>query len=311
MPENRLFLPEGLQPSGNYTLADLKYAQETGSILEAPVLRCDTEHTLHVALGNIRGVIPAGETVAPWMSGADRDISILSRVGKQTCFIVQRLETDSKGSAVAILSRRAAQEKAMDFFLSHLVPGMLLTCRATHLEQFGVFADIGCGIIALLPIELISISRISHPKERFKIGQKFPAVIQHINAQQRRITLTHRELLGSWMENASRFQSGETVGGIVRSVKEYGSFVELTPNLSGLADAQEPLAVGDNVSVFIKSIRPERMKIKLQVIEKLPSISTPVPMRYQITDGTLTQWLYSPPDYEKEPIFTDFTEPAP
>ena len=198
----------------------------------------------------------------------------------------------------------------MEFFLSHLKPGVLLTCRVTRLESFGVFADIGCGIIAMLPIERISVSRISHPQERFKPGQKFLAAVWRIDPQQRRITLTHRELLGSWMENASRFQSGETVPGIVRSVKEYGSFIELTPNLSGLADAREHLSEGDAVSVYIKSIRPERMKIKLQVIEKLPPLSEPEPLRYQITDGKLERWVYSPPNCEKEPMVTDFTVPA-
>lgn len=70
--------------------------------------------------------------------------------------------------------------------------------------------------------------------------------------------MTHKELLGTWMENASWFCPGETVRGTVRSVKEYGSFIELTPNLSGLADAREKLDPGDGVSVYIKSIRPEK-----------------------------------------------------
>ena len=123
--------------------------------------------------------------------------------------------------------------------------------------------------------------------------------------------MTHRELLGTWMENASRFCPGETVRGTVRSVKEYGSFIELTPNLSGLADMREGLSPGDGVSVFIKSIRPERMKIKLQVIEKLPPLAGPEPPRYQITDGRLEHWVYSPPNYEKVPVETDFTAPSP
>ena len=98
--------------------------------------------------------------------------------------------------------------------------------------------------------------------------------------------------------------------GIVRSVQPYGSFIELAPNLSGLADTREDLAPGDRVSVYIKSIRPERMKIKLQVIEKLPPAAAP-PLRYQITDGRLEHWVYSPPNYEKEPVETDFTALSP
>ena len=195
----------------------------------------------------------------------------------------------------------------MEFFLEHLIPGSVLVGRVTRLETFGVFVDIGCGIIAMLPIERISVSRITHPEERFREGQKILAAVWKFDRTQRRITMTHRELLGSWMENASRFQVGETVRGIVRNVMDYGTFVELAPNLSGLADARGHLSTGDSVSVYIKSIRPERMKIKLQIIEKLSPAPEPEKLIYQITDGTLSRWVYSQPGYEKQLVETDFT----
>ena len=113
------------------------------------------------------------------------------------------------------------------------------------------------------------------------------------------------------MENASRFAPGDTVQGVIRSIRDYGAFVELTPNLSGLADVKEGTAEGDRVSVFIRSIRPERMKIKLQIIQRLPPRLAPTPPRYQITDGRLERWGYSPPGCEKPEIFTDFTACGP
>ena len=310
MPENKLYPPEGLRPSAPLSLSDLREALETGAVLEAPVQRCDVSHTLHLSLGGVQGRIPREEAVAPWISGAERDIAVLSRVGKPTCFTVAALEADGRGAPLALLSRRAAQEQAMAHLLDRLEPGSVLTGRVTRLESFGAFVDVGCGIVAMLPIEHISVSRISHPKERFHEGQKILAAVRAIDRETRRITLTHRELLGTWMDNASRFRPGETVRGVVRTVKDYGSFIELTPNLSGLADAKERLSPGDGVSVYIKSIRPERMKIKLQVIEKLPP--APVePLHYQVTDGSLDRWVYSPPGCEKPVVETVFKAPSP
>ena len=310
MPENKYFLPEGLRSPAVYTLQNLKAALKSGEILEAIPNRCGADQTLFFSLNGIAARMPRQEVIAPWISGADRDISILSRVGKQTCFTVTGLESDPRGAPVALLSRRAAQEQAFRGFLEGLKPGTVLTCRVTRMESFGVFLDIGCGIIAMLPVEYISISRISHPRERFQEGQKILAAVRSIDPDTRRITLTHRELLGSWMDNASRFCPGETVQGIVRSVKDYGSFIELSPNLSGLCDGREDLTSGDRVSVFIKSIRPERMKIKLQVIEKLPPRGTPEPLVYQVTDGQLDHWVYSPPGCEKT-VETWFTASCP
>ena len=310
MPENKLYPPEGLRPPVPLTFDRLRDALESGEILEAPVHRCGVDHTLYLNLGGVQARIPREEAVAPWISGAERDIAVLSRVGKPTCFTVTALEADEKGAPAALLSRRAAQEQAMEYFFGHLEPGTVLTGRVTRLESFGAFVDVGCGIVAMLPIEHISVSRISHPKDRFQDGQKILTAVWSLDREARRITLTHRELLGTWMENASRFRPGETVRGVVRTVKDYGSFIELAPNLSGLADAKERLAPGDGVSVYIKSIRPERMKIKLQVIEKLPPAPAE-PIHYQVTDGKLEHWVYSPPNYEKQAVETVFTAPSP
>lgn len=311
MPENRLFPPEGWRDAPVPSLPQLREAAKSGQILQGAVTRCDSSHTLTVPMGSVRGFIPREEVVAPWVSGAQRDISILSRVGKEVSFTVRSVGSDEKGAPIAMLSRREAQEKALAFFLDTLQPGMVLACRVTHLAPFGAFLDIGCGIIAMLPIELISVSRLSNSSERFREGQKILAVVKDFDREKRRITMSHRELLGTWLENASRFAVGDTVQGIVRSVKDYGSFIELAPNLSGLAENRIGLTPGDRVSVYIKTIRPERMKIKLQVIEKLPPLDSPPEFSYQITDGRLEHWVYSPPDYEKAAVETVFTASGP
>ena len=292
LPKNGSYLPEGLRPPATYDLAELRTAKENGTILEGNALRCSADRTLYVSLGAAEGIIPREEAVAPWISGAGRDISLLTCVGSPVCFCVTAIEVDEKGAPRIYLSRRQAQEIAKEYFLQHYTPGTVITARLTHMEQFGVFADIGCGIIAMLPIENISVSRSSHPRQRFRVGQKILAVISAVDPAIPRFTLTHKELLGSWLENAGQFHPGETVPGVIRAVKDYGCFVELTPNLSGLADSREFLAVGDHVSVFIKSIRPERMKIKLQIIQKLDTPPSPTTPRYFLTDGIVRGWVY-------------------
>ena len=117
MPENKLYPPEGLRPPSSFTMQGLREALEQGTVLEDTALRCDAGHDLFFSLGGIRGRMPRAEVLAPWISGAQRDIAVLSRVGKPTCFQVSALQADEKGAPLAILSRRAVQERAMDFFL--------------------------------------------------------------------------------------------------------------------------------------------------------------------------------------------------
>ncbi len=307
MPENRAYPPEGLTPAASYTLAELRSAMENRAVLEGTVQRCDAALNLYIQLGGVTAVMPREDVTAPWISGAGREIAVLSRVGKVICFTVDAIGADAKGAPQARLSRRKAQEAAMDAMLRELRPGSVVTGRVVRIEPFGAFVDIGRGIVALLPTEYISAARIRHPSQRFRVGQKILAAVKAFDRKTKRITLTHKELLGTWLENASRFSVGDTVRGTVRGVMDYGCFVELAPNLSGLTDRREDLHEGDAVSVTLRSIRPERMKIKLQIIEVLPGTAEPKPPIYQITDGVLDRWVYSPANYEGTPVITDFT----
>ena len=115
-----------------------------------------------------------------------------------------------------------------------------------------------------------------------------------------RVKLTHRELLGTWEENAAGFTVGETVVGIVRSVEEYGTFVEIAPNLAGLAETCPDLHPGQAVSVYIKNILPDKMKIKLVVVNKNLGQPLRFEPHYFVTRGRLKRWTYSTPQSRKQ-----------
>ena len=296
-PENRAAMQ---------TPAALQAAWGEGRILEARAMLCDSGHNLIVDLGCMKGLIPREEGAVGIREGTARDIAILSRVNRPVCFLVQGFFKDENGATTALLSRRAAQEECRRAFLSRLTPGDVIPARVTHLEPFGAFADVGCGVVALLPIDAISVSRIDHPRERFAPGMDIRTVVRAVEGT--RITLSHKELLGTWAENASQFHAGETVGGIVRSVEPYGVFVELAPNLAGLAESHEGAQAGMQASVFIKSILPARMKIKLILIDSFRAPADPPTPRYYFRGSHMDRFVYSPPECGKL-VVTDFTVP--
>ena len=294
-------LPEGYSPlsTAPLPLSAIQEAMDQREILEAPVLRCDAAHNLHVRFRGYEGLIPRSEAISPLVSGADREIAILSRVGHSVQFVITSLAITGAGKPLLLLSRRAAQERALSFLLENCPPGAVLRGKISRLERFGAFVDIGAGVVGLLPLDHISVARITHSSQRFTAGQNILCAVAAVDRAALRFTLTHKELLGTWLENAALFAPGETVTGRVRGVKDYGMFVELTPNLSGLSDCFEGAGENDAVSVFIKSIRPEQMKIKLQILQKIPQPPAPEPLNYYITDGCLQRWEYAPPGCAK------------
>ena len=260
--------------------------------LEQRATFCDCNHNLHIDFGFIHGIIPKDECATGIKEGTTKDIAIISRVNKPVRFIIKEIsETGNK--KIAILSRLDVQKSFLNEHLPTIIPGDIIDARVTHLESFGVFCDIGCGINALLPIDNISVSRIPHPGARFAVGDDIKVVVKAFD-ESGRVILTHKELLGTWEENAAYFNVGETVSGIIRSIENYGIFVELTPNLSGLAEYTDEVVNGQQASVFIKSIIPEKMKFKLIIVDAFNAEYPRIKPHYFIKSGHIDTFRYSP-----------------
>ena len=311
------YKPEGYQISSQRNReslscrASLERAMATGAILEGIVSLCDNDYNLHVELDGIHGIIPRSEAVYNNDGSEIKDIAIITRVGKPVCFKIIGI-SESDGKCVALLSRRLAQIECYNNYISTLTVGDIVNAKVTHLETFGAFCDIGCGIIALLSIDSISVSRIQHPKDRLFLGMQLRAIIKHVDETNNRIFLTTKELLGTWSENASEFSPGQTVAGIVRSIESYGVFIELTPNLAGLAEIKDGFllsnggiidesCIGKCTAVYIKSIIPERMKIKLVIIDSYKTEPKNQPFKYYIDENMthIDYWKYSPEGAKK------------
>ena len=266
------YMPEGglLDTAENCehtsSLAGLEYAMNSNLTLEGRACLCDSSHNLIVELGKYKGIIPRCEAAFSVCGETVKDIAVITRVGKPVCFKVCAIEK-SGADTVIRLSRRLAQKECYENYVSRLVPGDITEAKITHMEPFGAFCDIGCGIVSLLSVDCISVSRISHPNERFRVGQRIRCAVKQNELDTGRITLTMKELLGTWRENAMRFKAGETAAGIVRSIEPYGVCVELMPNLAGLAEWCPNVSAGQSAAVYIKSIIPEKMKIKLVIVD--------------------------------------------
>ena len=307
------YLPEG---SSIYSKENLSYisslsglerAMQEDKILEANAIMCDEDFNLHIDLFGIRGIIPKDECALTLNDEPIKDIAIITRVGKPVCFKVVSIEPVEDTYRV-ILSRKRAQIECRNYYLSSLNAGDIISATVTHLDHFGAFVDIGCGIPSLLSIDCISVSRISHPSDRLFSGQKLNVIVKSNDTDTGRIYVTLKELLGTWEENAAKFCVGQTVSGIIRSIESYGVFIELAPNLAGLAELKEDhplansIAVGDSVSVYIKSILPDRMKIKLILIDFNVYKEQPTPLHYYIDTKQvkhIDDWQYSPTQCSK------------
>ena len=176
----------------------------------------------------------------------------------------------------------------------NLIPGDILPVRVVKAGKQGILCKTPGGHTGLMQLSRCRICRVSHPEQMFEPGQRIIAAVLDIHRATGNILLTGREVLGSWQENAAGFRQGQLREGRVGSVKPYGIFVELAPNLAGLAEYQPNLKPGDGVQVRIRAILKDKHKIKLDICSKLSQPPEPGIPEYFITSGHIRRWEYYP-----------------
>lgn len=262
------FSPEGWEENFRPMSKDyLNKAMQAGTIMQGVVKKCDSNYNLHIDFGNnVTGIIPREEVEAINVdeTGFPKPNICTSKVNQYVQFKVKDIDEKDK----YILSRREVGKEALKWMKTELEEGQIVNGIVKSIRPYGVFIEIGGGIVGLLHIEDISVARIKSPLERLKIGQKTNFVVKSIDRGNDRILLSYKELLGTWEENVQKFEEGSTVTGIARETEKSknGIFIELTPNLVGLAEYKDGIEYGQDVNVYIKKIIPEKKKVKLVIV---------------------------------------------
>lgn len=160
-------------------------------------------------------------------------------------------------------------EEKIKSIIRNLKPGMIIDGTVKNIKPYGAFIQTKNGITGFLRIDDISVSRIKNPNERLKIGQNIKIMVKSIEDENNRVNFTYKELLGNWEENAKKYTEKSFAKGIVKGSDKFknGLFIELTPNLVGMAEYQEGYEYGQEVNVFIKKILKDKKKIKLDIIK--------------------------------------------
>lgn len=206
-------------------------------------------------------------------------------------------------------SRKKAQQICRDNYINKLIPGDIVNAAIVSTQMYGVFCDIGCGIIALLHCSNVSALKTIDCTKAFEGMYNIKVVIK--DNSDGKISLSHKELLGTWQEEVDYIINKQYLVAKVHAIEEYGVFVNITQNLSGLAGPfEDNLEVGDSVVITIHSVTPSKSKVKVSIISKVETNQPAKPYRYYIPESKhLDVWEYNPEcEIERRRIRAVFTE---
>lgn len=253
--------------SKNLSLEELQNIKDNQQVLDMYIEEIDENLNMIGKIGkNVKAIIPRGE--ASSVVGEDGLVEekfIVNKVGKVLPVCIKEI-VQNNDSIELIMSKRLLELKVRKWMYMHLKPGVKLRGIVVGLKDYAAFIDVGGGVTGILKLHDMSDSRLTNASDMFKLGQRINVVVKKYDRDTGRIELTYKELLGTFEENVKDFKEGDIVEGIVRNRIKSGVFVELKPNVIGIAEHVNGIESNQKVLVSIKKINLEKKKIKLVII---------------------------------------------
>jgi small subunit ribosomal protein S1 len=183
----------------------------------------------------IEGLIQVSEM--SWTEKVRHPSQILS-VGNIVETIVLSVDVSKRR---ILLSMKRLETNPWDTIAENYPVGAIIGGKIKNISNFGIFVGIDQGIDGLVHISDISWSqKINHPSELYKKGDEVQAVILDIDKENERFSLGIKQLKPDpWDLIAEKYKRGARVTGTVKSVTEFGVFVELEPGIEGLVHVSQ------------------------------------------------------------------------
>lgn len=168
------------------------------------------------------------------------------------------------------------REEAFDKVASQLVVGDVIEGKVSRLTNFGAFIDVG-GVDGLVHISEISYKHVDKPSDVLKAGQDVKVKVIGIDNDRHRISLSIKQTEPSPFEQATAdLNEGDIFEGEVKSLTNFGAFVEVADGIQGLVHVSEisnkhvdkpsdVLKVGQTVKVKVLNIDPSDRRISLSI----------------------------------------------
>ena len=261
---------------------------ERGELLEAEVIDFN-KGGLIVNLEGIRGFVPISQILnlkrEDNADNAETQQKLQAMVGRKLQLKI--IEINRNRNRLILSERLAVQEwraRRREELLNELEVGEVRTGTVSNLANFGAFVDLG-GADGLVHISQLAWSRVNHPSEVLKVGQKVEVQVLSVDQEKKKIALSiKRAEVDPWTTVESRYSVGQLVQGTITKIAPFGAFARIEDGVEGLihiselpagvSDPKQALHEGEEVTVRILRIETERRRLGLslrQAGEEMPA----------------------------------------
>lgn len=262
-----------------------------GVVIEG-IVKNVTDYGAFIDLGGIDGLLHI--TDMSW--GRVNHPNELLSVGQTVPVVVLKYDQDAERVS---LGMKQLNKNPWEGVESRYVVGARVSGRVVSLTDYGAFVRLEDGIEGLIHVSEMSWTKKNvHPSKILKVNDEVETLILEVSPENQRISLGLKQLqTNPWQELAEKFPVGSKITGKVRSITEFGIFINVYDEIDGLVHVsdfswtkrvKDPKEIkdlykkGDDVEAVVLEIDPEKERLSLGIKQLTPDIWENVPYRYPL-----------------------------
>ena len=231
-----------------------------------------TDYGAFIDLGGIDGLLHITDIAWKKVKHPSQFLSIADNVK------VKVLGIDKENLRVSLGLKQLDQDP-WEKIIENYTAGMKIHCNVTNITDYGLFVEIEQGMEGLVHVSEIDWRNNSpNPQKIAKIGDEIEVMILEINNEKRRVSLGIKQCQANpWHEFAEKHSKNEKISGTIKSITDFGLFVELEGKIDGLIHISDlswedeneiklsNYKKGEEIETQILSIEASRQRISLGV----------------------------------------------
>ncbi len=248
-----------------------------------------TNYGVFIDIGGVDGLLHI--TDMTW--GRIAHPSELVRIGDKITVKVLSFDKDNEKIS---LGMKQLTENPWDKVADGLTLGSKIKGKISSITDYGFFVEIQKGVEGLVHISEISwTDRIDNLHKHFKVGDEVEAVIVSIDKDNRRMSLSIKQMQDNpWKQVSDKFKVGQIVKGPITNITDFGVFIQLMPGIDGLVHISDlswtehiahPADVfkrGQEVEAVILGIDEQNKRVSLGIKQLTPDPWATIELSYPV-----------------------------
>ena len=242
-----------------------------GDVVEG-IIKNLTDYGAFIDLGGLDGLLHITDISWKKIKHPSEVLNIAEKIK------VKIISIDNEKNRVS-LGLKQLEDDPWDDLIKNYEIGMKAACTISNITDYGLFMEIDDGIEGLVHVSEIDWTNNNpNPHKIANIGEQIEVMILGIDKDKRRVSLGIKQCLPNpWVDFAEKHNESEIIKGKIKSITDFGIFVELDGSIDGLIhisdvswESDENIDLSsykksDEIESVILSIDPKKQRISLGI----------------------------------------------